>query len=233
MLSTTDHAITQVTKAQTPCMYSWSFKLSALTRHWAAYYTETYKRRPLAPRLRASIMFNQSEHRAPPTSKPKSPLPHLWQAETESFLQSSDTEESFISTQQTGPSNVTRKKRAPLTLQLATRDCLSLLARARDPVGRENISSRRQGGAPLNLQAEKSGPPPIDLLPPTLRQEESFSSFFVVAGESFFLAESSFASWLVASQSWEDWRDLTPSKRRHSTPPQPSKTTYEFSTSPL
>ena len=160
MLSTTDHAITQVTKAQTPCMYSWSFKLSALTRHLAAYYAETYKRRPLAPRLRASIMFNQSEHRAPPTSKPKSPLPHLWQAETESFLQSSDTEESFISTHQTGPSNFTRKKRAPLTLQLATRDCLSLLARERDPVGRENISSRRQGGAPPNLQAEKSGPPP-------------------------------------------------------------------------
>ena len=57
--------------------------------------------------------------RAPPASKKKSPLPHLRQEETSSFLQSDGTEESFISTKQAGPSNLTRKKRAPPTPQSA------------------------------------------------------------------------------------------------------------------
>ena len=47
-----------------------------------------------------------------------------------------------------------------LPLSWASKACFSPLARERDPVGREHISSRRQGGAPPNLQTEKSGPPP-------------------------------------------------------------------------
>ena len=147
------------------------------------------------------------EYRAPPTSKPKSPLPHLRKAETESFLQPSETEESFISTKQTGPSNFTRKMRAPLTPQLATRGCLSLLVRERDPVGREYTLKKKRWSFPQPSNRKVwSSPQRIERKNKSSTscsetRRASFPSFFVVAGESFFLAESSFASWFVASQS--------------------------------
>ena len=63
------------------------------------------------------------EDRAPLASKQKSPLPHPRQEETESFLQSNETEKSSISIKkQTGPSKISRKKRAPFTPQSARRD---------------------------------------------------------------------------------------------------------------
>ena len=143
------------------------------------------------------------ECRAPPTSKPKKSSA----SNRESFLQSSETEESFISTKQTGPSNFTRTKRAPLTPKLATRGCLSVLVRARDPVGREHTLKKKGWSSP-NLPTEKSGPSPqrIERKDKSLTscsetRRESFPSFFVVAEQSFFLAEGSFASWFVASQS--------------------------------
>ena len=132
--------------------------------------------------------------------KKKAPFTVDKKRETESFLQPSETEESFISTKQTGPYNFTRKMRAPLTPQLATRGCLSLLVRERDPVGREHTlkkkwwsfpqpSHRKVWSSPKRIERKDKSPTSC-----SETRRESFPSFFVVAGESFFLAESPFAS---------------------------------------
>ena len=121
--------------------------------------------------------------RAPPASKKKSPLPHLRQEETSSFLQSGGTEESFISTKQAGPSNLTRKKRAPPTPQSAKKtSCLTLLARERTELltisssssedGRELTLQEKAWSSP-DLQREKSGPPP---LPSLQKRKDEYST---------------------------------------------------------
>ena len=121
----------------------------------------------------------------------------------ESFLQSRETEESLISTKQTGPSHFTRTKRAPLTPKLATGGCLSLLVRERDPayaqeerVELPQLANRKVWPSPQRIERKDKS-----LFSCSETRRESFPSFFVVAAESFFLTESSFASWFVAFQS--------------------------------
>ena len=72
-------------------------------------------------------------------------------------------------------------------------------------------SNRKVWSSPQRIERKNKSPTSC-----SETRRESFPSFFVVAGESFFLAKSSPASWLVASQSREVGET--------------SATTYELST---
>ena len=119
-----------------------------------------------------SLLARVKRDRAPPASKKKSPLPHLRQEETSSFLQSDGTEESFISTKQAGPSNLTRKTRpqklpATLSWQGKKTELLTISSSSSED-GRELTLQNFKAWSSPDLQKEKSGPPPL----PSLQERE-------------------------------------------------------------